>query len=139
MNTIAIVESLARDFKGVLDWKDGHDKAFFEVRGSIPVVIKIGHLVDGVQWFHMDVFIGEVVDQKSVPLHRLLYANAGRESMFAIRDIQETPWIVVRDRYALRDDMPAEEATRTLAVRLTGAIGMFSWDIPGVKFCEGLS
>jgi|GEM_PF-5935521 len=139
MDTKKIIESLAKKFEGDAEWSDNDMTAFFQIRGSIPVVVRKGHCVDGIQWFHLDVFLGKVIDQGKVPLHTLLYKNSSGHgnAFFALQDVGGIPWIVLRDPYALSETMADKDVTDILAIRLAGSAPHFVGIIPGVEYCEG--
>jgi hypothetical protein len=158
MDFTFIAEAVAREHSTEIEWYDERKSAFFMLSGSVPIILSQSTCVDGVQWFEIVAHIGTIEERSRVPLHAFLYDNLSRHSPFALKDIDDKTWLVVKDRYAVCETVSDSDCADILHTRLCGCVGLFysvpvfgpgsthvldraikmnRHKMPGVRFCDG--
>ena len=112
------------------NWNDYISLAVFQTQ-PMTTGLYFRKPYDGIQWFEIQTVVGRILDPSSFSATDLLAENYSRDGIFAIMQLESVPLLVLRDRYALREDMEEKDVFDILCIRISGPL-MFNLEIPGV-------
>jgi hypothetical protein len=107
-----VTKLLAEKLKAEYDYQRDENAA---VIYATPVeVVFFRKSIDGIQWFEIHTHYGRITDFSVLPAVELLAENRERDGVWAIKELKKGPMLIIKDRYALREEMPVDQIAQIL-------------------------